>query len=397
MLQGGAYVVYGGSAPQEPGPVIGTDGPDDLTGGPGAELILGQGGNDKLRGGAGNDRLIGGPGDDWLDGGPGDDHLIGGDGIDAAVYINAPQGVSVDLAKGIATGDGRDRLSGIETVFGSRFNDRLQGDAGNNRLIGGAGDDHLIGGGGRDTAVFWTAASGVTVDLAAGTAEGDGTDRLEGIESVVGSRFADVLIGDSGDNWLTGRDGDDSLVGGGGIDTASFAYAPNGVFVDLSGGRATGEGNDSLHGIEDIAGSAHADMILGDDQANRLMGGPGDDDIAGGAGNDIIIGNEGADRLSGDSGHDLLIGGGGADIFVFAPGTGYDRIRDFQPGLDIIDLIAFGFADFAALAELFTASRDYDSGEWDAATRIDLPGQDEVTIAGVLPNLLAPGDFLLAA
>ena len=100
----------------------------------------------------------------------------------------------------------------------------------------------------------------MTVDLATGIADGHGHDRLVQIESVVGSRFDDLLRGDGGDNWLTGREGNDVLDGGGGLDVASFAYAKQGVTVDLGefgDGYATGEGQDTLHAIWGAVGSAH--------------------------------------------------------------------------------------------------------------------------------------------
>lgn len=71
----------------------------------------------------------------------------------------------------------------------------------------------------------------------------------------------------------------------------------------------------------------------------------------GGAGNDLLVappeggslsGGAGADVLVDGAGLDTLRGGAGTDIFVFgqAPptGGGRDRIADFQPGLDRIDL-----------------------------------------------------------
>lgn len=60
-----------------------------------------------------------------------------------------------------------------------------------------------------------------------------------------------------------------------------------------------------------------------------LQDGIGNDDLRGGAGDDIVMGGQGADRL---------YGGAGRDIFVLAAdGTG-DQIRDFETGVDRIDL-----------------------------------------------------------
>jgi Ca2+-binding RTX toxin-like protein len=95
-------------------------------------------------------------------------------------------------------------------------------------LLGGRGADVMDGGEGRDIASFLQAARGITADLAAGFAEGEGSDRLIAIEDVVGSVFPDYLRGDagpntlngaSGDDVLEGRDGDDNLLGSDGVDT----------------------------------------------------------------------------------------------------------------------------------------------------------------------------------
>src|SRR5262249_22070445 len=71
-----------------PGPIIGDDGDNTLTGTPIADVISGLGGNDTLSGLAG---------EDVLDGGPGDDVLDGGMGSDTASYASATQGVTVSL------------------------------------------------------------------------------------------------------------------------------------------------------------------------------------------------------------------------------------------------------------------------------------------------------------
>ena len=72
---------------------------------------------------------------------------------------------------------------------------------------------------------------------------------------------------------------------------------------------------------------------------NLIVGTDGSDTLVGTAGDDIIIGGPG---------RDLLTGRGGSDIFVFRQGdsgagsTNRDVIKDFQTGIDTIDLTAFG-------------------------------------------------------
>lgn len=62
--------------------IVGTAGPDELTGTPRADVICGRGGADLIDGRAGHDRLRGGPGADFLNGGRGRDLLDGGAGSD---------------------------------------------------------------------------------------------------------------------------------------------------------------------------------------------------------------------------------------------------------------------------------------------------------------------------
>lgn len=73
-----------------------------------------------------------------------------------------------------------------------------------------------------------------------------------------------------------------------------------------------------------------------------LQAGAGGGRLAGGARDDILIDGPGSD---------LLTGGAGADTFVFMPDGGIDRVTDFTPGQDRIDLSAWGrIHDVSALA-----------------------------------------------
>ncbi|TNF60713.1 MAG: hypothetical protein EP307_08100, partial [Rhodobacteraceae bacterium] len=71
-----------------------------------------------------------------------------------------------------------------------------------------------------------------------------------------------------------------------------------------------------------------------------LAGTAGDDVLIGGAGADAITAGAGRDILIDGAGQDTLTGGPGADLFVFQPDGLLDRIQDFQPGVDRLDLSA---------------------------------------------------------
>jgi Ca2+-binding RTX toxin-like protein len=283
-----------------------------------ADDLSGAGGNDTLFGLGGDDRIDGGTGNDVLDGGDGNDTLIGGDGWDTASYAQALAAVHVDLGVSgpQATGAGMDTLVGIEDVIGSAFDDTLIGASGVvNHLYGGAGNDLLIGvgdvldgGAGNDTASF-ASTFGTIIDLAISGPQWDGTVLIN-IENVIGSASWDMLKGDGGNNHLMGGEGSDILMGRGGddilegggspADTASYAEAASGVTVDLgiAGPQNTGEGFDTLIGIENLTGSAFADTLKGDAGDNNLTGGAGDDTLIGMGGQDEFHGGDGSDTVS---------------------------------------------------------------------------------------------------
>ncbi|MEO1091170.1 MAG: M10 family metallopeptidase C-terminal domain-containing protein [Pseudomonadota bacterium] len=302
-------------------------------------VLNGGGGNDVLYGADGNDRLLGGAGGDRLVGNAGSDTLDGGEDVDTVDYTHAEAGVTVDLDAGTASGgDGTDRLVSIERVYGSAFDDRLVGDDGDNLLNGRDGYDTLIGGDGADTlhAGFDTDGSllvaGDETDYG-----GDGdvaSNRLHGSNGsdyVRGGDGNDIMTGGDASDYLMGNGGNDTIDGGAGIDTIYHDYATAGVRVDLANGTSSGgDGSDTLRNIEWADGSRFDDHLTGSAGANRLRGLDGDD---------VILGGLGADTISGDGGDDWLFGRSydrATDVFVFAPGHGADRIRDFENGVDRI-------------------------------------------------------------
>jgi hypothetical protein len=164
----------------------GFDPAQTFSGGDGKDVVTGGTLNDRISGGSGNDILLGGAGNDTLNGDSNADKLDGGAG-----------------------------------------NDSLNGGGSSDTLIGGLGDDVLNGGSSNDTVDYTAAAGPVTVNLALGTATGEGNDTLLNIERVTGSGFddtitgntlANVLVGGGGDDTILGGDGNDVLTGGTGID-----------------------------------------------------------------------------------------------------------------------------------------------------------------------------------
>jgi Ca2+-binding RTX toxin-like protein len=77
-------------------------------------------------------------------------------------------------------------------------------------------------------------------------------------------------------------------------------------------------------------GGQGADLILGNEANDTIYGNEANDTIFGGAGDDLIIGGQGNDILYGNEGNDTIFGNEGADRFIFAAGSGNDKIADFS-------------------------------------------------------------------
>jgi Ca2+-binding RTX toxin-like protein len=306
--------------------INGTNGNNTLTGTSTADSISGQGGNDTLFGGAGNDSLFGGGNNDLLDGGTGADILDGGSGNDTASYAASEAAVIVSLLTNTGSGGDAqgDVLSSIENLVGSAFGDSLTGNTGSNTLTGGGGDDALFGGAGND-----------------------------------------ALFGGLGNDTLVGGSGSDVIDGGTGIDVADYGTSSAGVNVNLLTGTGSGgdAGGDTLTGVEDLIGSAFADVLTGNDGANVLTGGTGNDSLFGGRGDDTLAGGAGADVLNGGEGMDFLdYSASGAAISINLASntaTGGDATGDQLQGVDGIIGTAFndtliGFNNQGVAGDIYT-------------------------------------------
>jgi RTX calcium-binding nonapeptide repeat (4 copies) len=206
-------------------------GNDTLEGGEQGDILEGEEGEDVLRGFGGNDRLIGDS-----SGQAADDSFDGGAGSDTyALRFNVLDALTIDLGKTTPqdTGFGTDTIVNVEnaegtdqddTLIGSAGPNRLAGNGGSNLLEGKGGDDELDGSGASiDTVSYADAPSGVSVDLSSKTASGgDGTDALNNIDNVIGSRFGDNLTGNDEANVLTPGLGGDVVRALGGDDTVQI-------------------------------------------------------------------------------------------------------------------------------------------------------------------------------
>lgn len=240
----------------------GGDGSQELIGSSGNDRIFGQRGNDVLYGNSGNDELFGGVGDEksppsggaGISGGAGNDLLSGGLGTDV---LNGNQ--DSDLVRGDGTIDtiedtgssGTDTLSYATAVtpgFGGAvslagFPSEAESEERGVRI-------HLDG----------TTCAGEYEACDNEARYGGGYDNVtvSGFENVIGSPFADVIIGSSGTNRIDGGGGTDAIYGRGGSDE---------LFGGPDGDYLNGE-----EGTDLIEGQGGADNCVGE-TVNDCVGG----------------------------------------------------------------------------------------------------------------------------
>lgn len=253
-----------------------------ITGTARADVILGGPQDEKIDGGGGEDVICGGGGGDVIDGGPGRDELLGQD--DRDVFLGR------DLAQDVITG--------------------------------GVGDF--------DIADYGLTPAGIRLSMGNGRVRADGArfaGGLLGIEAVLGTPFADHLVGDRRPNHLLGRDGNDvidgrsgsdDLRGEAGVDTLSYANSDQGIRLSVARRVVlVGPGpvpRDEIGGFEIYIGSRYDDRLVGSEPSERLVGGPGDDTVKGFEDGDTLEGGPGDDVLFPGAGDDLVDGGSNGPV-----------------------------------------------------------------------------------
>nr|WP_244327599.1 calcium-binding protein [Roseibium sp. RKSG952] len=157
------------------------------------------------------DYIFGFDGDDWIEAGAGDDLIFGGDGSDTSSYMDSTSAISVDLSETLEDDAGTyseasdgygdtDDLYSIENIWGSVYDDSIEGSDDANILYGYDGDDTLIGNDGDDELI-----------------SGDGDDTLEGDDG------DDIIISTGGDDTAEGGDDADTFIlAGGSLSISDF-------------------------------------------------------------------------------------------------------------------------------------------------------------------------------
>jgi Ca2+-binding RTX toxin-like protein len=206
--------------------------------------------------------------------------------------------------------------------------------------------------------------------LVEGTNGNDTLNKFDGVtdftDNIYGEEGNDTIYGLGGGDWIVGGAGADTIDGGAGDDWSSYVDSNVGVTVSLltgTGSGGTAEG-DTLIDIEQLWGSIHDDILVGDGEANWLWGDQGHDRLKGGGGADTLTGAEGNDMLKGGGGADVLQGDIGSDTAAYnessvgvtvslggttgTVGFGYNGEAEGDDLYDIENLIGSNHADVLA-------------------------------------------------
>jgi Ca2+-binding RTX toxin-like protein len=170
-----------------------------------------------------------------------------------------------------------------------------------------------------------------------------------------------IMLGNDGNDTLTGGVGDDALNGGEGGDIMAGGKGDDGYNVDSLGDKISelaGQGFDSVASflvhytlganlerllVNGLSGTGNAlnNTIEGNELGNTLngaaghdliLGNEGNDSLNGGAGNDTLDGGAGADSMTGGAGNDVYVRDNTGDVIAELAGVGIDTVQDSLGG-----------------------------------------------------------------
>ncbi len=265
--------------------------------------------------------------------------------------------------------------SGADTVFGNDVANTINANNGADEVYAGGGDDSVNGGAGHDRLV--------------GNEGNDTLNGGEGNDILRGKSGSNELNGEGGDDNIRGSDtGNDLITGGLGSDTISGLAGDDTINGDDNNDFIyAGQGADLVYGGDGedrIRGNRDDDTLYGGADTDHIFGGLGYDLIFGGTGQDYLYGEGGNDTLDGGTDRDALTGGGGVDTFVFALGYGFDRVLDFENGLDRFDVSSWGLTGFG---DLTLEARG-------AHTRVNFGSGDVIYVENMLIAEFDAADFI---
>ncbi|MFC0665596.1 M10 family metallopeptidase C-terminal domain-containing protein [Azotobacter chroococcum] len=283
-----------------------------------------------------------------------------------------------------------------DVLIGSDAYERLLGKSGNDVLDGGAGRDSLNGGTGAD--LFRVSARNDSYRTDSENLSDRIVDFDPGEDRIDLSALGFSGLGDGHDGTLAVQTNDAGTL----TYLKSFeADAEERRFELVLKGDYAGQLDNSHLIFEPLVleGTEAGDNLQGSPVAEILVGKDGDDRLHGAGGDDLLDGGAGRDTLS---------GGTGADVFRFSArndsyrtdSEGFsDRILDFDPGQDRIDLSALGFAGLGDGRDGTLAVRVNEAGTrtYLKSFEADAEGRRfEIVLDGDLANRLDSDNVLFA-
>ncbi|MGV6476733.1 M10 family metallopeptidase C-terminal domain-containing protein [Azotobacter vinelandii] len=296
--------------------------------------------------------------------------------------------------------DDSDKLTGSdapELILGKGDEDRLEGGAGDDILDGGAGRDVLSGGTGAD--LFRVSAR----EDSQRTASEGFADRIldfeAGTDRIDLSALGFSGLGDGHDGSLAVQANDAGTL----TYLKSFEVDAEGrrfeIVLEGDYGSLLGSGN-LIFAPLTLEGTEAGDSLTGSPVAENLAGASGDDRLHGAGGDDLLDGGAGRDRLTGGSGADLFRIVVREDSYRTASENFADRIRDFDPDEDRLDLSALGFTALGDGHDGTLAVRVNEAGTrtYLKSFEADAEGRRfELALDGDLAGRLDGGNLLFAA
>jgi Ca2+-binding RTX toxin-like protein len=218
------------------------------------------------------------PGDNYFPG-VGDDAFSTGDfGLNQGVFTvmtyndgYAEVGISPSADFGWETGPGAFDIAAVQYIYGANMTTATGANVYAIPTLNqaGTGWTAIWDAGGTDTLSAQASQLDAIINLRPATLlyeEGGGgfVSRNGGVLggfTIANGVVIENAIGGSGDDLLTGNSANNNLNGGAGWDTVDYSHVTTAVTVNLATGSATGDGSDTLTGIEHAIGGSGNDIL----------------------------------------------------------------------------------------------------------------------------------------
>ena len=175
--------------------------------------------------------------------------------------------------------------------------------------------------------------------------------------------------------------------------------------VQLGGFSIAPDMHNSKAKIEYASGGSGDDIIVGNEEPNRLTGNDGNDLLLGSDGTDQLLGGAGNDELGGGGGHDELDGGPGEDIALFSDVcSNYELDRNSETGIITISHVSGTKSDGVDTLENIERAKFKDGTIDLTASQLGCPPIDFIflvdlsaSFADDLPNFVASAPAIFDA